>query len=480
MKTIKIDNVVSTGLDPDFDSVRFVEIDDAPFAEGGFGRIFHVRSINGKQFKNPQVVKIFKDNMGSAAHSFKTIRGLQDGLIRKKTELDQLNIDFLDYYPAFFGAPQFVFEGNLDGDSVQGYSANNLKKYGYCCFSDVIEDDDTGARYDEVSMENRFAKAYHMMRAFTLLNEIRYIHADFKADNFFVSLDNDGRCALIDFDSGAIVNELEDEAFTVGTPSQNMLAPEIRRQINEGCRAKVNLLTDTWSVAVACNYLLFVVHPFDFLSEQSDNAVTEYNDRYIWPDVSDDFSYYNDENAVVAEYLQQACTQVPTGILECLRYTFTKGYFNQLYRTSYSQWCIKLKPHLPEGEARHELSKIRHDIDKKKLQEEERQRKEREERERLAKLRVKPEEYPDYISQKVMDLIQRKAFFNLLQPELAEVGEQLDIADLDGKVRNFVTAYFDVWADGVISNTERNKFKFLGKNLKMPERTVEYLLHNKI
>lgn len=483
MKKVTVTNVTTTGLDPEFANIKSFEFDDHPFAEGGFGRVYNCRKINGKSFKNPQVIKIFKDNRGSAAHSYKTIKGLQDGLIRKKAELDELNVDFLTYYPAFFGAPQFVFEGELDGVAVQGYSANNLKSYGYSCLTDVIEDEDTGERYDEVRLANRYAKAYHMMRAFTLLNEIRYIHADFKSDNFFVSLKDDGGCALIDFDSGAIINELEDKTFTVGTPSQDMLAPEIRRQLNDSGHAMVNLLTDTWSVAVACHYLLFLIHPFNFLTEVSDNSVSEYNDRFIWPDVKDDFSFFdNDDDDIkeVAAYLKASCNALPKGILECFQHTFTKGYFNPRYRTSYNQWCIKLKPHLPEGEARMELSKIRHDIAKIKILEEKRERKEEEERKRLASMRVKPDEYPTYISNLVIDLIKKKSFLNVREEELKEIGAQLGIADLDKKVSAFLTTYYDIWSDGNVSNVEKRKFQFLGKGLKIPEETVEKLLNKKI
>lgn len=300
---------------------------------------------------------------------------------------------------------------------------------------------------------------------------------------FFVSLKDDGGCALIDFDSGAIINELEDKTFTVGTPSQDMLAPEIRRQLNDSGHAMVNLLTDTWSVAVACHYLLFLIHPFNFLTEVSDNSVSEYNDRFIWPDVKDDFSFFdNDDDDIkeVAAYLKASCNALPKGILECFQHTFTKGYFNPRYRTSYNQWCIKLKPHLPEGEARMELSKIRHDIAKIKILEEKRERKEEEERKRLASMRVKPDEYPTYISNLVIDLIEKKSFLNVREEELKEIGAQLGIADLDKKVSAFLTTYYDIWSDGNVSNVEKRKFQFLGKGLKIPEETVEKLLDKKI
>ena len=370
----------------------------------------------------------------------------------------------------------------MDSVAIQGYSANNLNLYEYSCCTDVIEDEDTGERYNKVSLDNRYAKAYHMMRAFTLLDEIRYIHADFKSDNFFVSLKDDGSCAIIDFDSGAIINELEDETFMVRTPSQDMLAPEIRRQLNDSGHVKVNLLTDIWSVAVACHYLLFLIHPFSFLTEVSDNSVSEYSDRFIWPDVKGNFSFFDatdDDTKDVAAYLKASCNDLPAGILECFRYTFTKGYFNPNFRTSYNQWCIKLKPYLPEGEARMELSKIRHELDKQKGIENERNKKEKEERDRLASMRVKPDEYPTYISNLVIDLIENRLFFNNCREGLKDVGVQLGIADLEKKVPAFLTTYYDIWSDGNVSNVERRKFQFLGKGLKMSKKTIERLLDKK-
>ena len=56
----------------------------------------------------------------------------------------------------------------------------------------------------------------------------------------------------------------------------------------------------------------------------------------------------------------------------------------------------------------------------------------------------------------------------------------LNISDLDKKVFAFITAYYDIWADGVITNIERRKFQFLGKGLRMLESTVEKLLEKRI
>ena len=89
---------------------------------------------------------------------------------------------------------------------------------------------------------------------------------------------------------------------------------------------------------------------------------------------------------------------------------------------------------------------------------------------------VKPDEYPNYISNLVMDLIKKKTYLNVHEEKLKIVGTQLGITDLEKKVSAFLTTYYDIWADGIVSNVERRKFQFLGKGLKMPEKTVEKLL----
>ena len=63
--------------------------------------------------------------------------------------------------------------------------------------------------------------------------------------------------------------------------------------------------------------------------------------------------------------------------------------------------------------------------------------------------------------------------------ELQKVGQQLEIADLENKVQRFVTTYFDIWADGTVSEMEKKKFTFAGKSLKVKPETIEKLLKRK-
>ncbi|MCQ2244704.1 MAG: serine/threonine-protein kinase [Bacteroidaceae bacterium] len=463
MKVIKVTGSVSSlGLDPHFEAIKTIEIEDKCFAEGGFGRIYHCITVDKKKCHKPQVIKIFKDSCGSAAHSYRTIMGLLNGLKRKKEELDELEIDLIDYYPALFGAPQFVFEGELDGEYVQGYSANNLTKFGYVCFTDVLEKNDVMEKYYDISIESRTGMAYHLVRTFELLKEIRYIHADFKSDNFFVGLGDDDKCALIDYDSGSIIENLNDEPFTAGTPSQDMLAPEIRSQLHATGHAKVNLHTDVWSVAVACHYLYFLCHPFYSLSEVSDQSVSAYNAKFTWPAIDKSFKYINEDIVDYIDDLQENYTLIDNEIIKCFRYTFTSGYFNPNYRTSYSQWRMKLTPSLPEGSERKSLEWIRRHKFAPEPQK--------------PTYTVSPENFAGYISELAIDIINHKKYLHQLKDELQKIERELNKPRLYDKTQAFITAYFDIWADGVITETERRKFMFTGKTLGVNPDVVEMLL----
>jgi serine/threonine protein kinase len=467
MKTIKITQITATGFDTDFDKVSSVQIADDPFAEGGFGRIYHCKKINNKKFTNPQVIKIFKDNgQGSAAHSYKTISSLQKKLIEKKNELAQLGVDFLDYYPAFFGAPQFVFEGEMDGEIVQGYSANNLIHFGYICFTDVLNNSDNRDKYFQIPIELVYAKAYHLSRGFSLLNEFSYIHADFKTDNFFVSINEDGKCALIDFDSGAIIENLEDDTYTWGTP-QDMLAPEIFEQLSQNEIVRVNLFSDMWSVAIANHYLMFCMHPLFFLNQITRNSVSEYNTKFDWPLVDKQSPLFKDdeENSFIYDWYCSKINELPKDIYECFKVTVTKGYNQKELRTTYNQWSIKLESLIPLEEKRYSLSKIR-------------RRKEREDNPEPQKpeFLITEEQYPDYISDLVLSLIEKRSFLYEHKEKLEVISSQLSKLGLYDKVDKLLITYYEIIADGIINNIERNKFSYMARSIGVKTEIIEKIL----
>jgi len=465
MKTINVSKLTTTGFDEDFNSINSIQIEDKPFAEGGFGRIYHCKKLNNKRFANPQVIKIFKDNgQGSAAHSYKTISSLQKKIIEKKEELALLSVDFLEYYPAFFGAPQFVFEGELDGEIVHGYSANNLIHFRYICFSDIINNSDNRDKYLQIPIEFVYAKAYHLSRAFSLLNEFSYIHADFKTDNFFVSLGENGKCALIDFDSGAIIENLEDDTYTWGTP-QDMLAPEIFDQLSHNEMVMVNLFSDMWSVAIANHYLMFCIHPLFFLQQITRNSVTEYISKFDWPEIDKSSSLFNEEMADVYDWYFGKISDLPKDIFECFKVTVTKGYATKELRTTYNQWAIKLESLVPEEEKRYSLSKIRRRIERENDPEPPK-----------PELIITEEQFTNFISDLLLSLIEKRTFLYEHREKLNNISVQLSKQGLYEKMDKLLLTYYEIISDGVINNIERNKFSYMAKNIGVKPEIIEKIL----
>jgi len=353
----------------------------------------------------------------------------------------------------------------MDGKEVRGYSANNLIHFGYICFTDVINNADHRDEYLALPVETLYAKAYHLSRSFALLNEFAYIHADFKTDNFFISLD-DARCALIDFDSGAFIHSLTDEPYTWGTP-QDMLAPEIYEQMSkENSMVRVNLLTDMWSVAVATHYLIFSLHPLFFITELSRDAMNEYNSRFTWPDIDFNSPLFNSEMLEIYDWYNQIYPDLPQDIAECFRHTFTEGFFSPDMRTSYEQWIIKLQPLIAEEERRRTFSKLKRIFDNAGAEQEQ-------EYEQLSFPEVSEADFPQYISSLVEKLIDKQAFLYEYQNELEAVGASLGRPSLYSKVDELLCIYYDITNEGAVTPMKRNKFRFKATYLGLTPATIE-------
>lgn len=131
---------LSSGIYSEFASISSIEMEDKPFASGGFGKVYHCKNVNGKKTSIPQVVKIFIDVNGSAIKGFRTIQNLQRQIEKKSNELKQNSKKFSDQFVGMLGCPQFSFEGEFNGEKVFGYSANNLKSLGFEEFKDILQD----------------------------------------------------------------------------------------------------------------------------------------------------------------------------------------------------------------------------------------------------------------------------------------------------------------------------------------------------
>lgn len=360
MKTIIIKNGLSTGLDSAFDQVSRIDIQDQAFAEGGFGEVFYCLKLSNSRPQHTQVIKLFFDQQGAGSKGLRTIQGLQRVLGSEHRDLlKREGTSLIDKYPALIACPQFSFEGTINGKPVIGYAANNLIDLGFVEFGELLEDSSLLQQYQTLEMGQRKAIAFHLVNAFDLLRSRMFIHADFKAEALFI---HPGKflCAIIDFDSGAIMSNPQDKPTTFGA-FQDWLAPEILKQISDAkmkggnqtgrTEVKVDLMSDMWSVAIGVHYLLFTVHPFFFLTEISDRSIEAYFRMYSFPEANPGFRFFRKDYSRQHTVFQKLfATQLSADIQAKFSNTFGKGFSNASIRTSYRQWMVAFGQELKELE----------------------------------------------------------------------------------------------------------------------------------
>lgn len=286
---INIINSKSSLLNDEFDNVNKVEIENKPLNEkGGFGKIYSCLPINGKRPQIPQIIKILiNDSSGNHLKGFNTIQKLQDKIIIKNQELRRHNENCIENMPALFAMPQFSFQGTLNGQQVLGYSTNKLNKNEYVEFEEILHDNYLQEKYYKLDINQKLQYALDLVEGMKILREMSYIHADINDPNLFINLKT-GHLVIIDYDSGA-VTEKNDSPTTWGKPNE-WIAPEIAKQLLPNHQSKqiikVDLFTDTWSVAIGIFYLIFLRHPFFYLNRLGVNDMQDYFCKFKWPGVS--------------------------------------------------------------------------------------------------------------------------------------------------------------------------------------------------
>ena len=471
MKQLNITYCKSTGLNSFFDTINQITIHDTPFAGGGFGSIYHCNSFNGNNTAPvPQVVKIFKESSdGRNEHSWKTISKLQDCMISEVEKLRVNNLQFTNEYPALIGLPQFTFIGKLDGKEVRGYVSTNLSSIGCYPFDKIREDIGLFNDFYERNLQDKYIMCYHLARAFRLLMKNNFIHADLSADNIFVS-SNEPFCAIIDFDSGAIVEKLEDNPSTWGKP-QDWLAPEISFQFSKpGDVISINLFTDIWAVATAINYFLLSM-PAYFLTDLSENSLRYYTQKYKWPNIDVIDKNFNEDLIDHYPIFIENANGLPVSVFKEFECTFTNGVFDPTLRTSYYKWELILKDLIPVDKRKISWSQI--SIPGGVITSG-----------NLPPIQPSPpippssEEIKTYINDLVLDIvfegenIERHKFF------IADMAKK---SSLDGKsivteIDDFLELYQDVIQDKVITRFEKTSLLNQAKLAMIETKTVEKLI----
>jgi serine/threonine protein kinase len=348
MKIIQINSNLSSGLRSDYNLINTIEIEDKPFAVGGFGEVYHCISINGTAPFTKQVVKLFIDNSkGSAEHNFRTTQRLQKKVEKENQKLlSQQGKSLIELFPAFKGLPHCSFRGNLNGKTVIGFVSDNLVRLGFTDFEHFLQDANLLTQYQNFPIERKMLIAFQLVSAFKVLEEFHFIHADLKPGALFINLKSD-EIAVIDFDSGVITETVDDEPTCWGA-ANDWVAPEIWEQqstIQKGERIKVDIYSDRWSVAIGIHYLMTTFHPLFYLTELSPRISKQYfTPQNQWPLVNKTAPYFQKANeAIYDQYLPWVNSVLPKVVKDKLSHTINFGYKNPVARTSYSDWKIALQ-----------------------------------------------------------------------------------------------------------------------------------------
>jgi serine/threonine protein kinase len=340
LKTIQLNNNLykSTNLNNEFDNINHIDIDDKPFASGGFGEVYLCKSANGKKLKSTQVIKVLLDDgTGSDERGFNTIRRFQDEISKYNQKLKRNNKKTLDKVNGLGALPQFSFEGTLNNKRVIGYSANLLESNKWIEFDSVVNDADLDKRkrfkneFYNLSVNHRLKMAYDLVEAFKHLGDMNFIYADLNPKNFFVNM-NEGKLCLIDYEGGAI----NDNPEIFGKPG-DWLAPEIQEQLRSGKPLiKVDFNTDTWAVAIGVHFILFPFHPLFFLKTIGRDEMNNYLSKYKYPLIDKKDNNFREPQAY--DWYIERLKQLPSGIIKAFDETVNYGYKNPNKRLSYKQW----------------------------------------------------------------------------------------------------------------------------------------------
>ena len=342
MKELKLSLARSSGFDSYFDRVKKIAFDDEPFAAGGFGAMYNLISVDGKKPAIPQCVKIFHNSSKeSNEHSWQTINKLQNKVIEEVERCKSSGESFMDLHPALLALPSLVFEGKLGGETMRGYISMNLKSLGMVSLDKVIETGE-GEDFDsfcDMPMKAKFQMCYQLASAFRFLGGCGFIHADITPDNLFVSL-KEPLISVIDFDSGAVVDTLEENPSTLGKMS-DWGAPEINfeKLKNPGKPVLLNSMMDAWAVAVGIHVILTGFTPLSFLSDITPDSLKYYSSHYRWPNMDKKDKYFNKGNEELQDYLEAFWSQPELArIKEEFSYTFTEGMLKRVVRTTPKRW----------------------------------------------------------------------------------------------------------------------------------------------
>lgn len=342
------DEYTSSGISGVPASAQKMTLSSTVVGEGGFGKVIEVKSIDGRAPAEPLVAKLFLQGPAAAA-GYKTISRLQQGL---KAAENAAIFDLRKNYQALEAIPLATFlTKDKKGNTVHGYLSSNLFASGYEPYDDILADKKGAkSRYSKLGFAERLSLCDQLVKAFSLFQNINFVHADFKAEALFVDIKR-ARIAVIDLDSGAVMDKPNERPTTWGT-QQSWLAPEVRKQVNAGIakgghngrvKVKVSIASDIWSVTVALHTLIYSIEPYAGFSEVSERSLALLSRATTYSPIPSGYPYSSPARKTVDDFIAKINQGLPEGLPPAFATTFTSGVVDEQRRTSYGQWRLVLQ-----------------------------------------------------------------------------------------------------------------------------------------
>ncbi len=337
MKAIIISEFLTTQGCHEFMQVQSLGIENQSIGQGGFGTVYRLQQVNNRPISTPCIVKLL--NGPDAGRGLQTIQQLQQKIARQHQTFQRRTQQSVFQIAALQCFPMCSFTGTMgEKGYLTLYLGNEFKS-----FEDVLME---SKEYAVLDWKAKLQLAYQFVEGFIKLREMGFLWADVNPDNFFVSISKLKLC-FIDLDGGTVTDQKINHPSTIGKLGEWM-PYEYIEAMNQGgndIRIRVDLYSEHWGVALGVFYLLFLCHPFFFLSDLGPHTVRNYLAAYRWPEP--DHSIGSQPTEV--EQMRQSIADLITKfapfqfIQQQMQQAFNKGVFTPSARPSHYLWLSAIE-----------------------------------------------------------------------------------------------------------------------------------------
>jgi serine/threonine protein kinase len=339
IRNIKSISSVQQSLKSNIYGLNELEYDETAVGEGGVGSVHKIFNIDGENKKGLLVKIVIGEE--KASKSYETI-----SLLHSKLNDHQRNSGvpiFFDY-PELCGLPFLAFKGEIDGNDnpVSCFLLYDLTHLRFDDFGD--ENWDREAFIVDVPFEHKLFLAYQFARAVSFLHDIKFIHADLKAESLFLNLSKP-QVGIIDFDGGYNYDR-QNSALTLGAINA-WASAQWRKLIGQGKSAsevstEERLNEENWIIACAIFELLFGMPPYYFLEGNDEEQIAAYLKKNKWPNIDNETAGIKESNINIHTNLLQVIEHLRehnlSKLIDTFIQVFNQGFEKPGKRPTPAQW----------------------------------------------------------------------------------------------------------------------------------------------